>query len=33
VLVPEAFGFAAGWAPERGINSKLHNPILDANSD
>ena len=33
VLVEEAFGFAAVWAPEGGINNKLHNPILDANSD
>src|ERR1700680_3487351 len=32
VLVQEAFGFAAVWAPESGINNKLHTPILDANS-
>src|ERR1700680_1479641 len=31
VLVQEAFGFAAVWAPESGINNKLHNPILNAN--
>src|ERR1700720_3133858 len=30
VLVQEAFGFAAVWAPQSGIDKKLHNPILDA---
>jgi hypothetical protein len=29
VLVQEAFGFAAVWAPESGVNNKLHTPILD----
>ena len=33
VLVQEALGFAAVWAPENRINNKLHNPILDANGD